>query len=79
MRGKPWSPDDTATLKRMAGAGYSDGEIAEHMKRDRDLIGRKRREMGICPGVSPALAMMMARINSRRFRLQNQSRRLEVA
>jgi hypothetical protein len=73
--GRPWTPDDTATLKRMAAAGYSDAEIARHMGRDRDVVGRKRRAANIRPGVSPALTAMMARINARRSALTFQSRR----
>lgn len=74
MRGRPWSPDDTSTLRRMACAGYSDAEIAAHIHRDRDVIGRKRRDMGICPGISPALTAMMARINARRLLLTSACR-----
>ncbi len=74
MNGKPWGSDDDATVRRMAGAGYSDAEIARHMGRDRDLIGRHRRGMNVRPGLPPALTAMMARINARRFRLQMQSR-----
>lgn len=72
--GREWTGDDDSTLKRMAGAGYTDAEIAEHMKRDRDLIGRKRRDLKLRPGTPPALIAAMARINTRRFRLQFQSR-----
>lgn len=72
--GRPWTADDGATLSRMANAGYSDGEIAQHMKRDRDLIGRKRRQMDIQPGQSPSLTMMMARINARKTTLTFLSR-----
>lgn len=72
--GRAWTPDDTGTLKRMAAAGYSDAEIAQHLQRDRDVIGAKRRAMNIQPGMAPALTAAMARINSRRFRLQFQSR-----
>lgn len=71
---KPWTTSDTQTLERMASAGYSDGEIAEHMGRHRDVIGRARRHMGIRAGISPALVAMMARVNARRFRLTNHCR-----
>ena len=74
MNGKPWTLEDTQTLRRMAGAGYSDAEIGRHLSRDRDVIGRKRRAAQIGAGMSPALTMMMARINARRFRLQFHSR-----
>ncbi len=77
--GRVWSADEIATLKRMAKAGYSDREIGEHLGRDRDVVGDKRRSLKIRPGITPALVMMMGRINARRrFRLQNQNRRLEV-
>lgn len=71
--GRPWGAEDTATLRRMAEARYSDGEIARHMKRSRALVQRKRGDLKIPPGMQPALTMMMARLNARRFRLQNQS------
>jgi hypothetical protein len=58
----------------MALAGYSDAEIAHHLGRDRDVIGRKRRASSIRPGISPALTAMMARINARRLSLTFQSR-----
>ena len=64
---RPWSPADTATLTRMARAGYSDGEIGQHLGRDRSEVGRKRREMNVRPGVSAAGIAMMARINARRL------------
>jgi hypothetical protein len=74
MNGKAWSADEVATLKRMAVAGYSDAEIAQHLGRDRDVVGRKRRQSNIRPGISPALTAMMARINARRISLTFQSR-----
>lgn len=72
MNGKAWTADDTATLKRMASAGYSDGEIAQHLGRRRAIIQRKRASLTIRSGINPALTAMMARINARhaRFRLQ---------
>ena len=66
--GRTWSPSDTATLRRMAGSGASDAEIASHMGRCAALVCRKRREAGIERGVSPALASMMSRISARRRR-----------
>ena len=65
-RSRPWSPEATATLKRMAGAGYTDGEIARHLGRDRTCILRKRQRLRINPGLPPAMIAMLARINMRR-------------
>lgn len=64
---RPWTTAETGTLRRMAQAGYSDAEIAEHISRDRCVVRRKRVDMGIRPGISPALTAMMARINARRL------------
>jgi hypothetical protein len=69
MNGRTWTADDTATLTRMAGSGASDREIARHMNRGVKLIGRKRRDLGIERGVSPALAAMLARTSGRKRRL----------
>lgn len=63
---RTWTPDDTATLKRMAGAGYSDGEIAKHLLRDKSAVTRKRNALHVSPGVSPAMIASLARINLRR-------------
>lgn len=74
MNGRAFTPDEISTLARMARAGYSDAEIATHLRRHRDMVGRKRRELNISRGLPPALTAMMARLNARRFRLQFQSR-----
>ena len=66
MTGRAWTPEATATLKRMAQAGYSDGEIARHLGRDRTCILRKRQRLRISPGLPPAMIAMLARINMRR-------------
>jgi hypothetical protein len=50
----------------MASAGYSDGEIARHLGRDRPFICRKRQSLCISRGVSPAMIAMMARVQMRR-------------
>lgn len=63
---RPWSQEDSATLRRMAQAGYSDGEIASHLGRDRTCILRKRQRLRISPGLPPAMIAMLARINMRR-------------
>ncbi len=59
-------PDLDATIRRMACAGYSDAEIGRHIGRDRQYVGRRRREIGIDPGQSPALRAMVARLHWRR-------------
>lgn len=64
--GRPWTSEDTATLSRMARAGYSDGEIAAHMGRDKPFVTRKRNALQISPGVSPAMIAILARVNMRR-------------
>ena len=74
MNGRPWTADDDERLRRLVASGMTDGEVGERMGRHRDMIWRKRQALGLVPGVSPALTMMMARMNARRFRLQNQSR-----
>ena len=48
MNGRPWTADCTATLKRMAGAGYSDGEIAAHLGFCRETVTRRRLTLGYC-------------------------------
>lgn len=50
MNGRTWTPDDTATLKRMAGAGYSDGEIAQHLGFCRETVTRRRLCLGYTAG-----------------------------
>jgi hypothetical protein len=66
VNGRAWTPEATATLKRMARAGYTDGEIARHLGRDRTCILRKRQRLRISPGLPPAMIAMLARINMRR-------------
>jgi len=48
----PWTPEDDATLWRLAGEGHSACEIAAHLNRDVKLIGRKRRELNVDRGVA---------------------------
>lgn len=62
----PWTRQDEATLRDLTGEGRTDAQIAATMARDVKLIGRKRRALGIDRGVPPALAALMARVNSRR-------------
>ena len=65
--GRPWSPDDTSELRRLAKSGMTDAQIGERMGRDVKLIGRKRRDHQIESGASPAAKAIMSRINLRRM------------
>ena len=56
-----WSVDETATLVRMARAGYSDVEIGQHLGLSAFVIGRKRRALGIAAGVPARLRIVVAR------------------
>lgn len=66
MNGKPWTAAHTATLKRMAGAGYTDGEIAQHLGFCRETVTRRRAALHIERGMSAAMIAMLARVNMRR-------------
>lgn len=55
------------TIRRMAQSGRTDAEIGRHIGRDRQYVGRLRREMGVQPGQPPALRAMVARLNIRRL------------
>jgi|GEM_PF-630872 len=66
-RGRPWSADDAARLRRLVAAGCTDGEIAEAMARHPDLIRRRRREAGLAPGQSRAATIVLMRVNRRRL------------
>lgn len=79
MNGKIWTGEDTATLKRLANAGYSDAEIAAHMGRDAKVIGRKRREMRIERGISAALMAALRRVNIRERKEMTQRRSLALS
>lgn len=68
MTPRPWTAADRGTLRRMAAAGYSDGEIARYLGRDRRTVCDQRHALGIRPGMSPALVAMMARLNARRVK-----------
>ena len=60
-RGCPWPADDTATLRRMARGGYSDGEIGRHLGVSARAVGHKRRALGIEGGLPPRLRIVAAR------------------
>jgi len=66
MRGKAWTSDDTARLRRMATAGYSDGEIAQHLGFCRETVTRRRASSRIERGMSMAMIAVLARVNMRR-------------
>jgi len=68
-RYREWTPDDTATLKRMRGAGYSDSSIAEHMGRDRAYIVRMGQKHQIRPGITALHIAALARANLMRRRM----------
>lgn len=66
-RGRPWSADDAAQLRRLVAAGETDARIAEAMGRHPDMIRRRRRAAGLAPGQSRAATIMMMRVNQRRL------------
>jgi hypothetical protein len=59
--------DEAATIRRMAQSGATDAEIGRQIQRDRQYVGRRRRELGIDPGQPPRLRAMMARLHLRRL------------
>lgn len=59
MNGRLWTADDTATLRRMAGAGYSDGEIASHLGFARETVTRRRLCLGYTAGPKSGRRRMM--------------------
>ena len=70
---KAWGDDDTAQLRALVAAGKSDAEVGKEMGRHPEVIGSKRRDLGLKPDRSLKLNAMMARINMRR-RLARESR-----
>jgi hypothetical protein len=66
-RGRPWTADDAARLRRLVAAGHTDGEIAAAMARHPDLVRRRRREAGLSPGQSRAATVALMRVNRRRL------------
>lgn len=64
---------EDATIRRMASAGYSDSEIGAHIGRDRQYVGRRRREMGLRSGYQPRLTAMVARLNLRRYNFRSKT------
>lgn len=53
MSGRAWTQEATATLKRMAAAGYTDGEIADHLGYCRETVTRRR----LCLGYTASLKL----------------------
>lgn len=66
-RGRPWSADDAARLRRLVAAGETDTAIAEAMDRHPDVIRKRRRAENLAPGQSRAATIMMMRLNRRRL------------
>lgn len=66
-----WTPADDDQLRRLSKSGLTDGEIGERMGRGKDAVRYRREKLGIQTSITPALVMMMHRVNAqRRFRLQ---------
>lgn len=66
-RGRPWSADDAATLRRLVAAGHTDGEIGSAIARHPDLIRRQRAAAGLAAGRSRAATVALMRVNQRRL------------
>lgn len=66
--GQPWTRADRAQLRELVTRGHGDSEIARLMERDRTLIVKKRRELGLACGRDPADTAMIARMNMRQRR-----------
>jgi hypothetical protein len=60
-RGHAWTIDETATLVRMARAGYGDVEIGRQLGLSAAAIGRKRRALGVTGGMPARLRIVIAR------------------
>lgn len=50
MNGTPFTPSHADTLRRMAEAGYTDGEIARHLGFSLRAIFERRSAMGLTAG-----------------------------
>ena len=60
--GRPGLPADAvATIVRMARAGYTDAEIGRHLSLSAAAVSRKRRALGVAPGVPARLRIVLAR------------------
>ena len=49
-RGRPWTADDAARLRRLVAAGETDAAIAEAMDRHPNMIRRRRCAENLAPG-----------------------------
>jgi hypothetical protein len=65
-RGKLWSADESARLRRLVRAGSIDIEIAHAMRRPRETITRKRKLLGLSPGCSASYRAAMLRLAARK-------------
>lgn len=63
---RAWSPDDLSALRRLVASGLTDGQIAEHLSRDRVVVCRKRKALDLKPGQSAAMTAAFRRIRARR-------------
>lgn len=66
MNGRAWTEDELSTLRRLAAAGLSDGEIGAALGRAREIVLRKRKDLGVRPGQSMAMSVALARLLARR-------------
>jgi hypothetical protein len=65
-RGRFWSADDSSRLRRLIQAGALDAEVANILGRPRETITRKRKQLGLGPGCSPAHRLALLRLGARR-------------
>ena len=65
MNGRPWTTDDTSTLRRLLKAGRTAAQIGAEMKRHPVLVRAKTRALGLKPGQAAIYSAMMARIRLR--------------
>lgn len=66
-RGRPWSADDAAQLRRLVAAGHTDAEIGSAMARHPDQIRRRRAAAGLAASRSRAATVALMRVNQRRL------------
>lgn len=68
MNGRAWTADELSTLRRLVAAGLTDGEIGTALGRARETVQRKRTELRLRSGHSPAVTAALARLHARRRR-----------
>lgn len=71
--GRPWSPEDSQTLRRLVQAGLTNQQIGERMDRHRNTIRNQMLVLGLVSGQSPILSAMMMRIRYRRRMAQGRA------